>query len=195
MLASEDFSQEITTTVLWLNEFHDFDVRCIRLSPYLLADRLLLDVQQVIPLPEASAYTVRVREKEIAVRQAQVAGNADWTKFVIKTPTSVTEPAAQAMGDASPGRGAGAGGVAWNRSKMSCLPARHCAWRVSIPTRTRCGRPFEQQTGRPEDNRKRWHLDDPSKAGDHTWILNNNWGTETREMFGSSWSWRRRASR
>src|SRR5699024_841025 len=37
VLASEDFSQEITTTVLWLNEFHDFDVRCVRLSPYVLA--------------------------------------------------------------------------------------------------------------------------------------------------------------
>ena len=73
VLASEDFSQEITTTVLWLNEFHDFDVRCIRLSPYLLEDRLLLDVQQVIPLPEASAYTVRVREKEKAVKQAKIA--------------------------------------------------------------------------------------------------------------------------
>ena len=32
VLASEDFSQEITTTVLWLNEFHGFDIRCIRLA-------------------------------------------------------------------------------------------------------------------------------------------------------------------
>jgi len=64
VLASEDFSQEITTTVLWLNEFHDFDIKCIRLSPSKLSERLLLDVQHVIPLPEASAYTVRVREGE-----------------------------------------------------------------------------------------------------------------------------------
>ena len=71
VLASEDFSQEITTTVLWLNELHNLDIRCVRLSPYKLGDRLLLDVQHVIPLPEASAYTVRVREKEKAVRQAK----------------------------------------------------------------------------------------------------------------------------
>lgn len=71
VLASENFSQEITTTVLWLNEFHDFDIRCLRLSPYELDDRPLLDVQQVIPLPEVSAYTVRVREKEVAARQAK----------------------------------------------------------------------------------------------------------------------------
>ena len=36
VLASEDFSQEITTTVLWLNEFHAFDIRCVRLTPYKL---------------------------------------------------------------------------------------------------------------------------------------------------------------
>lgn len=33
VLASANFSQEITTTVLWLNEQHGTDIRCIRLSP------------------------------------------------------------------------------------------------------------------------------------------------------------------
>ena len=32
----------------------------------------------------------------------------------------------------------------------------------------------KQQTGKPDVNRKRWHLDDPLAAGDHTWIVNNN---------------------
>nr|WP_284287023.1 hypothetical protein [Angustibacter aerolatus] len=34
VLASADFSQEVTTTVLWLNEFYGMDIRCVRLSPY-----------------------------------------------------------------------------------------------------------------------------------------------------------------
>ena len=42
----------------------------MRLTPYKLGSTLLLDVQHVIPLPEASSYTVRVREKEIAVKRA-----------------------------------------------------------------------------------------------------------------------------
>lgn len=91
VLVSEDFSQEITTTALWLNEFHSFDIRCIRLSPNKLGDRLLLDVQHVIPLPEASAYTVRVREKETAVKQATQSA-ADWTKFIVHTPGGSTKP-------------------------------------------------------------------------------------------------------
>src|ERR1700683_3536082 len=57
ILVSAEFSKEITTSVLWLNE-HDVDVRCVRLRPYLLDSRVLLDVQQVIPLPEADAYAV-----------------------------------------------------------------------------------------------------------------------------------------
>src|SRR2546421_5066507 len=33
VLVSANFSKEVTTAVLWLNE-HDLDIRCIRLTPY-----------------------------------------------------------------------------------------------------------------------------------------------------------------
>ena len=68
VLASADFSKELTTAVLWLNG-RDLDIRCVRLKPYRHGDRVLLDVQQVIPLPEAEEYQVRVREKEQQARQ------------------------------------------------------------------------------------------------------------------------------
>ncbi|MDD3030738.1 MAG: hypothetical protein PHS57_10775, partial [Alphaproteobacteria bacterium] len=35
ILASADFSQEITTSVMWLNK-HDLDITCVRLKPYTL---------------------------------------------------------------------------------------------------------------------------------------------------------------
>src|SRR5262249_24839928 len=60
ILASADFSKEITTSVLWLND-QGLDIRCIRLRPYKDGSRLLLDVQQVIPLPEAEDYQVKIR--------------------------------------------------------------------------------------------------------------------------------------
>jgi len=63
VLVSEDFSREITTTVMWLNE-RGLDIRCVRLTPYRSGDRVLLDIQQVIPLPEAADYQVRIKEKE-----------------------------------------------------------------------------------------------------------------------------------
>lgn len=69
ILASEDFSREITSTVLWLNE-RGLDIRCLRLSPYRLGERLLMDVEQIVPLPEAEEYQIRVREKTARQRRS-----------------------------------------------------------------------------------------------------------------------------
>lgn len=69
VLASADFSQELTTTVMWLID-HSIDVRCVRLRPYKNGDEVLLDVQQVIPLPEASDYQVKLREKRNEERKS-----------------------------------------------------------------------------------------------------------------------------
>lgn len=54
-----DFSKEITTSVLWLND-QGLDIRCVRLKPYRDNDgNVLIDVQQLIPLPEAAATASR----------------------------------------------------------------------------------------------------------------------------------------
>jgi hypothetical protein len=63
VLVSEDFGKELTTAVLWLRE-RDIDIRCVRLRPYQDGDKRLIDVQQIIPLPEANDYQVQLREKE-----------------------------------------------------------------------------------------------------------------------------------
>ncbi len=62
ILVSNDFSRELTTSVMWLNE-QGLDIRCVRIKPYDDNGRVLVDVQQVIPLPEATDYIVGVREK------------------------------------------------------------------------------------------------------------------------------------
>lgn len=67
ILASPNFSKEITMAVLWLND-HDLDIRCIKLKPYRLENKLLLDVQQIIPLPEAADFQTQIRAKESAER-------------------------------------------------------------------------------------------------------------------------------
>ena len=81
VLASADFSKELTTAVLWLNE-QGLDVRCVRLTPYRLNETLLVDVQQVVPLPEASEYTVQVRAKRQETRQ-RLEQERDFTKFTL----------------------------------------------------------------------------------------------------------------
>lgn len=63
LLVSEDFGKELTTAVLWLRD-HDIDIRCVRLRPYLHGTAKLIDVQQIIPLPEAQEYQIQLREKE-----------------------------------------------------------------------------------------------------------------------------------
>jgi hypothetical protein len=44
VLVAGGFDTEITTTVLWLTDVYGLDIRCIRLAPYRVDERLLLDV-------------------------------------------------------------------------------------------------------------------------------------------------------
>lgn len=60
LLLSADFGQ-ITTAVLWLNGFEGMDIRCVRLVPYEVGGKVLLDIQQIVPLPEVADYQVRLR--------------------------------------------------------------------------------------------------------------------------------------
>jgi Domain of unknown function (DUF4268) len=68
VLVAAGFSKELTTSVLWLNQ-RDLDIRCVRMSPYQDGERVLVDVQQVIPLPEAAGFMVQIREKAVRERQ------------------------------------------------------------------------------------------------------------------------------
>jgi len=70
LLVSEDFGKELTTAVLWLRD-RDIDIRCVRLRPYLHGTTKLIDVQQIIPLPEAQEYQIQLREKEQLERKQQ----------------------------------------------------------------------------------------------------------------------------
>ncbi len=75
VLASADFSKELTTSVIWLNDNYGLGIRCVRMSPYKYGngdqDEILLEVQQVIPLPEATEYQVAVQEKAQQKRRSR----------------------------------------------------------------------------------------------------------------------------
>jgi hypothetical protein len=70
ILISADFSKEITTSVLWLNE-KGLDIRCIRIRPQKDKEELYFDIQQIIPLPETSDYLVKIREKVLEERNVR----------------------------------------------------------------------------------------------------------------------------
>jgi hypothetical protein len=79
ILVSAEFSKEITTSVLWLNE-RDLDIRCVRIRPYMLNGRMILDVQQIIPLPEAASYIVQIKHKAEESRLARIQ-DRDFSKY------------------------------------------------------------------------------------------------------------------
>jgi RecB family endonuclease NucS len=80
VLVSQDFSKELTTAVMWLNE-RGLEIRCVRLTPYKNATQTLIDVQQIIPLPEVEAYQVRIREQTEERREARKSAK-DHTKYL-----------------------------------------------------------------------------------------------------------------
>jgi hypothetical protein len=82
VLASAEFSKELTSSVLWFID-HTIDIRCVRLKPYALDGRILVDVQQIIPLPEVQEYQVQIRDKVRKEREARTSG-VDFTRFDIR---------------------------------------------------------------------------------------------------------------
>ncbi|NGZ10856.1 MAG: hypothetical protein CV088_15960 [Nitrospira sp. LK70] len=93
VLVSADFSKEITTTALWLNE-RGLDIRCVRLKPYEMNAQVILDVQQLIPLPEAQECMIQVGIKQ---RSEQMSANRTWTwdSFLVETRKNCGEDIAQ----------------------------------------------------------------------------------------------------
>ena len=58
VLASEDFSREQTSTVMWLNKY-GLDIRCVRINLYPYNEQTLVDIQTIIPIPDfGSNYQV-----------------------------------------------------------------------------------------------------------------------------------------
>lgn len=67
ILVAGEFRKEVTNTALWLLD-RKIDVKCVKVSPYKLGEQLLVDIQQIIPVPEASEYMVRLSRKDAEIK-------------------------------------------------------------------------------------------------------------------------------
>jgi len=85
ILAAEEFSPEITATVLWLRTF-EMDVSCVRISPHVVEGDVVLDASVLIPLPEARDFVVRRERKEAkeASRTREIPGS--WEEYAAQVP-------------------------------------------------------------------------------------------------------------
>lgn len=81
VLASAEFSKELTSAVLWLND-KGIDIRCVKMEPFYDGQRILLDIQQVIPLPETEQFQVQVRQKKQKEQQSRTSSR-DYSKFTL----------------------------------------------------------------------------------------------------------------
>ncbi len=79
ILVSANFSKELTTSVMWLNE-RNLDIRCVRLIPYKHQEKILVDIQQIIPLPEVESYQVKIKKQSEERRDARKSSK-DYTRY------------------------------------------------------------------------------------------------------------------
>ena len=63
ILVAANFRKEVTATSLWLIS-HNIRVQCFKVTPYAFGEELLLDVQQIIPTPEAEEYMIGMSTKQ-----------------------------------------------------------------------------------------------------------------------------------
>ena len=77
-----DFSDELTSSVLWLNDM-GLKIRCVQISPCQFEGRVLINVQQIIPIPESVDCQVRVRRKGEEKKTARYSG-MDYTQYEFK---------------------------------------------------------------------------------------------------------------
>ena len=178
LLVSGDFGREITTTVLWLNGFDGMDIRCVRIAPYDLDGRVLLDVQQVLPLPETADYQVRLRRKDAARERARADGR-DFTRYHVVVegvalPHQNKRNAVRTMVEQLAARGVALAQI------RATLPDR--AMRV-IEGRLGDGDAVREAmvAADPRADPGRWFCDRPlvDDAGERTYVVTKMWGRHT----------------
>ncbi|WP_021593023.1 hypothetical protein [Actinomadura welshii] len=181
VLVSGGFDREITTTVLWLTEVYGLDIQCVRLTPYKVGDRLLLDVQQVIPLPEASELTIQLRRRETRARAARTGDGRDWTPYVITTPDGRTEPLRKRRAVLAMVTGLHRAGVAAEQLAEALPNSKFISVDGTLTGEDLADALATAYPGFSERLR-RWFLEFPLHDGDRTWVLSKMWGANTERM-------------
>lgn len=70
MLVAANFRKEVTAAVLWLLS-HGIRAQCFRVVPYSHGAELFLDLQQIIPTPEAADFMIGMATKETEEKAIQ----------------------------------------------------------------------------------------------------------------------------
>lgn len=88
ILAADAFGDEMTATVLWLRSF-EMDIRCVRLTPYVLEGHLVVDSSILIPLPDAEDFVIRRERKEASRSSSRSSRRPTLEEFLARVPEEV----------------------------------------------------------------------------------------------------------
>ena len=179
MLVSAGFDREITTTVLWLTDLYGLDIRCVRLTPYRVGDRLLLDVQQVIPLPEASELTIQLQRKATQERAIRGTDGRDWTQYVITGPDGESEPLRKRQAILTMVTTLRAAGVPAREIAKAIPPSRFLSVDGTLD-----GAELREAFALtyPKGDPGRWFMENPIHDEGRTWIVTKMWGRNTEPV-------------
>jgi hypothetical protein len=184
VLASAEFSKEITSTVLWLNDY-GLDIRCVRMKPYKDNGRTLVDIEQIIPLPEAKEYQIGIATKN-QERKAH-ASTRDFSKNDVSVygVAKTNLPKRHLMfhvvktlcdHGVEPGRIAEL--IDWRSNRMFFVVDGKCSSKEFIKTATgkmgMNGKPFDETRWFHEDDELIFH-------NGKTYAFSNQWGSRTLE--------------
>jgi len=70
MFVANHFRKEVTSTVLWLLK-QQIQIQCFKATPYAMGDELFLQIDQIIPTPEAREYMIGISEKELESKSTE----------------------------------------------------------------------------------------------------------------------------
>ncbi|NVP03000.1 DUF4268 domain-containing protein [Photobacterium damselae subsp. damselae] len=71
MLVAANFRKEVTSTALWLLG-QGISIQCFKVTPYALDDQLLINIDQIIPTPEAKELMIGINAKEAEEKTTEV---------------------------------------------------------------------------------------------------------------------------
>ena len=91
ILINQDFSRELTNSVLWLNE-QGLDIKCIKITQYEINNELIWDVDTIIPVKETEEYQLKIKEKKNSDQEIKREINSrDYTKYTFNGEPNLTK--------------------------------------------------------------------------------------------------------
>lgn len=71
MMVAANFRKEVTSTALWLLG-QGINVQCFKITPHALGEQLLINIDQIIPTPEAKELMIGISAKEAEEKTTEV---------------------------------------------------------------------------------------------------------------------------